>query len=125
MNKNNIKDYSRKISERMWNLPDKGELESHREETYIDDIIQKSHIERKLLDNLEGIDTVFDKITFVKGALELSAISNRLPLYFLSSTASYERFQCRLSGSFAWNYSRKCLFLPVRSGHDRRRNAGC
>lgn len=60
MNKSNIKDYSRKISERMWNLPDKGELESHREETYIDDIIQKSHIERKLLDNLEGIDTVFD-----------------------------------------------------------------
>ena len=60
MNKNIIKDYSRKISERMWNLPDKGELESHREETYIDDIIQKSHIERKLLDNLEGINTVFD-----------------------------------------------------------------
>ncbi len=60
MNKNNIKDYSRKISERMWNLPDKGELESHREETYIDDIIQKSHIEKKLLENLEGIDTVFD-----------------------------------------------------------------
>ncbi len=60
MNKNNIKDYSRKISERMWNMPDKGELESHREETYIDDIIQKSHIERQLLDNLEGIDTVFD-----------------------------------------------------------------
>ena len=60
MNKNNIKDYSRKIAERMWNLPDKGELESHREETYIDDIIQKSHIERKLLDSLEGIDTVFD-----------------------------------------------------------------
>lgn len=60
MNKNIVKDYSRKISERMWNLPDKGELESHREETYIDDIIQKRHIERKLLDNLEGIDTVFD-----------------------------------------------------------------
>ena len=31
-------DYSRKISERQWNLPDKGELESRREETYIDDI---------------------------------------------------------------------------------------
>lgn len=60
MNKNNIKDYSRKISERMWNLPDKGELESHREETFMDDIIQKSHIERALLENLEGIDTVFD-----------------------------------------------------------------
>lgn len=60
MNKTNIKDYSRKISERMWNLPDKGELESHREETFMDDIIQKSHIERTLLENLEGIDTVFD-----------------------------------------------------------------
>lgn len=54
------KDYSRKISERMWNLSDKGELESHREETYIDDIIQKSHIERKLLENIDDIETVFD-----------------------------------------------------------------
>lgn len=53
-------DYSRKISERLWNLPDKGELESHREETFIDDIIQKSHIEKELLSNLEGIKTVFD-----------------------------------------------------------------
>ena len=44
----------------MWNMPDKGEFESRREETYIDDIIQKSHIEKKLLENLEGIDTVFD-----------------------------------------------------------------
>jgi len=42
-------DYSRKISERLWNMPDKGELESHREETFIDDIIQKSHIEKELL----------------------------------------------------------------------------
>lgn len=40
-------DYSRKISERLWNMPDKGELESHREETFIDDIIQKSHIEKR------------------------------------------------------------------------------
>ena len=53
-------DYSRKISERQWNLPDKGELESRREATYIDDIIQKDHIQRKLLENLEGIHTVFD-----------------------------------------------------------------
>lgn len=60
MNKDILKEYSRKISERMWNLPDKGELESHREETYIDDIIQKSHIEKKLLESLEGIETVFD-----------------------------------------------------------------
>ena len=53
-------DYSRKISERLWNLPDKGELESRREETYIDDIIQKSHIEKELLSHLDGIKTVFD-----------------------------------------------------------------
>ncbi len=53
-------DYSRKISERLWNMPDKGELESHREETFIDDIIQKSHIEKELLSYLDGIKTVFD-----------------------------------------------------------------
>ncbi len=53
-------DYSRKIAERQWNLPDKGELESRREETYIDDIIQKDHIQRKLLEQLDGIRTVFD-----------------------------------------------------------------
>ncbi len=53
-------DYSRKIAQRMWNLPDKGELESRREETYIDDIVQKSHIEKTLLKHLEGIKTVFD-----------------------------------------------------------------
>ena len=53
-------DYSRKISERLWNMPDKGELESHREETFIDDIIQKSHIEKELLSHLNEIETVFD-----------------------------------------------------------------
>ena len=53
-------DYSRKISERLWNMPDKGELESRREETFIDDIIQKSHIEKELLSHLDGIKTVFD-----------------------------------------------------------------
>lgn len=52
--------YSRKISERMWNLPDKGERESRREETFIDDIVQKSHIEKELLTHLDGIETVFD-----------------------------------------------------------------
>ena len=55
-----MKDYSRKISERQWNLPEKGELESRREKTYIDDIIQKDHLQRKLLENLEGVKTVFD-----------------------------------------------------------------
>lgn len=53
-------DYSRKIAERLWNKPDKGELESRREETFIDDIIQKNHIEREILSNLDGIRTVFD-----------------------------------------------------------------
>lgn len=53
-------DYSRKIAERLWNMPDKGELESRREETFIDDIIQKSHLEKELLSNLDGIRTVFD-----------------------------------------------------------------
>lgn len=53
-------EYSRKISERLWNLPDKGELESHREETFIDDIVQKSHLEKELLSHLDGIRTVFD-----------------------------------------------------------------
>ena len=53
-------EYSRRIAERLWNQPDKGELESRREETYIDDIIQKDHIERRLLENLDGVETVFD-----------------------------------------------------------------
>ena len=57
---NQYTDYSRKISERQWNLPEKGELESRREATYIDDIIQKDHIQRKLLEHLDGIRTVFD-----------------------------------------------------------------
>ena len=52
--------YSTKISERMWNLPDKGELEAQREKTFIDDIIQKAHIEKELLQNLDGISTAFD-----------------------------------------------------------------
>ena len=52
--------YSRKISERFWNQKDKGDLESQREETFIDDIVQKRHIERELLCSLDGIKTVFD-----------------------------------------------------------------
>ena len=53
-------DYSRKISERMWNQPDKGELEAEREQTFIDDIVQKSHIEKELLAHLGGVETAFD-----------------------------------------------------------------
>ena len=53
-------DFSRKISERLWNQPDKGERESQREQTFMDDIVQKSHLEKELLENLDGIGTVFD-----------------------------------------------------------------
>lgn len=52
--------YSTKISERLWNQSDKGELEAAREQTFIDDIVQKAHIERELLDSLDGIETAFD-----------------------------------------------------------------
>ncbi|MBI9014654.1 MAG: methyltransferase domain-containing protein [Clostridiales bacterium] len=51
---------SKNISERHWNLSDKGERENNREELFIDDIIQKSHIEREILSKLDGIKTVFD-----------------------------------------------------------------
>lgn len=54
------KDYSRLIAECHWNLPDKGERESRREETFIDDIIQKHHLERELLTCLDGVETAFD-----------------------------------------------------------------
>lgn len=53
-------DYSQKIAERMWNLPDKGEAESRRETMFMDDIIQKNHLERTLLEHLDGVETVFD-----------------------------------------------------------------
>ena len=48
------------ISRRFWNLPQKPGEETSRELTFIDDIIQKTHIERLLLENLDGISTVFD-----------------------------------------------------------------
>lgn len=53
-------EYSQKISHRQWNRPEKGELESRREETFIDDIIQKDHLERQVLSSLDGVETVFD-----------------------------------------------------------------
>ena len=48
------------ISRRFWNLPQKADEETARERTFIDDIIQKAHIERILLENLDGVRTVFD-----------------------------------------------------------------
>ena len=51
---------STEISRRFWNLPQKADEETARELTYIDDIIAKAHIERLLLENLDGIRTAFD-----------------------------------------------------------------
>lgn len=48
------------ISNRFWNLPQKADEETKREQTFIDDIIAKAHIERLLLENLDGIRTAFD-----------------------------------------------------------------
>jgi SAM-dependent methyltransferase len=48
------------ISRRFWNLPQKADEETSREQTFIDDIIAKAHIERLLLENLDGIRTAFD-----------------------------------------------------------------
>ena len=53
-------EYARRISERLWNQADKGELEAKREQTFIDDIVQKAHIERELLASLEGVETALD-----------------------------------------------------------------
>lgn len=55
-----VENYSQKISRRQWNQSDKGELESQREVTFIDDIIQKDHLERQVLAALDGVETVFD-----------------------------------------------------------------
>ena len=51
---------SNDISNRFWNLPQKADEETARESTFIDDIIQKAHIEKEIFSNLEGINTVFD-----------------------------------------------------------------
>lgn len=53
-------DHSQKISEKLWNSVDRAEREYNRENEFIDDIIQKNHIERDILSSLDGISTVFD-----------------------------------------------------------------
>jgi 2-polyprenyl-3-methyl-5-hydroxy-6-metoxy-1,4-benzoquinol methylase len=51
---------STEVSSRFWNLPQKPLEEVNRESIFIDDIIQKAHIEREILSHLSGINTVFD-----------------------------------------------------------------
>ena len=90
-------DYSQKISERQWNIPDKGELESRREATYIDDIIQKDHIQRKLLEHLDGIQTVFDggagsgRFSFMPNELEGILLEYGVRNICLSGPGAYGR----------------------------------
>jgi 2-polyprenyl-3-methyl-5-hydroxy-6-metoxy-1,4-benzoquinol methylase len=53
------RDYER-LAERFWNLPQKGEEEARREQFFMDDIIQKAHLDRKVAGLLEGVETAFD-----------------------------------------------------------------
>jgi SAM-dependent methyltransferase len=48
------------VADRFWNQPQKGDEEAEREQHFMDDIIQKAHIERAILDELEDVETVFD-----------------------------------------------------------------
>jgi SAM-dependent methyltransferase len=51
---------SSNISERFWSLPHMANAEVQREETFIDDIVLKSHTEKEILSNLDDVKTVFD-----------------------------------------------------------------
>lgn len=51
---------STEISSRFWNLPQKAGEEVLRESNFMDDIIQKAHIEKEILAQLGGIRTAFD-----------------------------------------------------------------
>jgi 2-polyprenyl-3-methyl-5-hydroxy-6-metoxy-1,4-benzoquinol methylase len=48
------------VAERFWNWPTKGEEEARREELFMDDIIQKAHLDREIARHLAGVKTVFD-----------------------------------------------------------------
>lgn len=87
-----IMDYSRKILERLWNIPDKGELESRREETFIDDIIQKSHIEKELLSHLD--ETCEDP--FVKWCIDNK--ENAVEAFHFSRDAAMKLYKDGLMG---------------------------
>ena len=49
-----------KVSERFWNLSWKGMEEAKRERQFMDDIVQKAHLERAILAELEDVETVLD-----------------------------------------------------------------
>ena len=95
-------EYSQKISERLWNLPDKGELESRREETYIDDIVQKNHLERTLLSSLGGVRTVFD------GGAAVETFRSWQP----SITGSMMSSRATRTSGFSFSFSRASSPVP-------------
>jgi SAM-dependent methyltransferase len=51
---------SEDICERFWNLPSKPGEESRREQLFLDDIIQKAHLDRELRSRLGGVRTILD-----------------------------------------------------------------
>jgi hypothetical protein len=53
------RDYER-LAARFWNLPQKGEEEARREQFFMDDIIQKAHLDREVERLVGGVDTAFD-----------------------------------------------------------------
>lgn len=54
-----MRDYEA-IAAKFWNLPSKGEEESRRETLFMDDIIQKAHLDREIEALLPGVQTVLD-----------------------------------------------------------------
>jgi SAM-dependent methyltransferase len=51
---------SEDICERFWNLPSKPGEEARRERLFLDDVIQKAHLEREIASRLGGVHTVLD-----------------------------------------------------------------
>ena len=48
------------VCERYWNLPSKPGEETRRERLFLDDVIQKAHLEREIASRLGGVRTVLD-----------------------------------------------------------------
>ena len=51
---------SEDICERFWNLPSKPREEARRERLFLDDVIQKAHLEREIASRLGGVHTILD-----------------------------------------------------------------
>jgi len=51
---------SEDISERFWSSPQKAEEEGRREQWFLDDVIQKAHLDREIQSRLVGVRTILD-----------------------------------------------------------------